>query len=73
MGIVFGNPNEKYLITLENITEAYYRYLTSVQRAEDAKEGNFTSAFNNAVVIYSNVNGGLGIVGGAYQVRDTLF
>jgi hypothetical protein len=72
-GLVIGNPNAKYLVQLESISESYYKYLSSLQRAKDAKEGTFSSAFNNAVVIYSNINNGLGILGASYAVRDTLY
>lgn len=71
-GIVTGNPNEKYLIVLESVNEDLYRYYTTLQRARDAKDGGFSSAFNNAVVIHTNIKNGLGILGATYASRDTL-
>ncbi|MFT5055478.1 MAG: hypothetical protein ACI80H_000175 [Pseudoalteromonas distincta] len=62
-GIVAGNNGDKYLIELSNISEDYFSYFRSLQRAQDAKEISFQGGYNNAVVIHSNVNGGLGILG----------
>ncbi|MBR9861112.1 DUF4249 domain-containing protein [bacterium] len=72
-GLVITNPNEKYLIQLESISEDYYKYINTLQRARDSREVTFTSAFNNAVVIYSNISNGLGILGSSYTVKDTLY
>jgi len=62
-GIVAGNNGDKYLIELSSISEDYFSYFRSLQRAQDAKEISFQGGYNNAVVIHSNVNGGLGILG----------
>lgn len=71
-GLVIGNPGDKYLVVLESVNEDLYRYYTTLQRARDAREGNFSSAFNNVAVIHSNINNGLGIFGASYAERDTL-
>ncbi len=71
-GLVLSNPSDKYLILLESINEDLYRYYTTLQRARDARESNFISSFNNASVIHTNIQRGLGILGGSYAVRDTL-
>lgn len=62
-GIVAGVTGDKYLIELSSISEDYFSYFRSLQRAQDAKEITFQGGYNNAVVIHSNVNGGLGILG----------
>jgi hypothetical protein len=61
----FNNPNEKYRVDISSITEDYFNHFRSLQRAEDAKESSFNGGFNNAVVISSNINNGLGILGGS--------
>lgn len=71
-GLVLSNPGDKYLVVLESVNEDLYRYYTTLQRARDAREGNFSSAFNNVAVIHSNINNGLGILGATYAERDTL-
>lgn len=61
----FNNPNEKYRVELSSISEDYFNHFRSLQRADDAKESSFNGGFNNAVVISSNINNGLGILGAA--------
>ncbi|MGB1039231.1 MAG: DUF4249 domain-containing protein [Bacteroidia bacterium] len=62
-GIVAGNTTEKYRIELSSITNDFYKYFSSLQRARDAKEITYSGGYNNAVVIHSNIEGGLGILG----------
>lgn len=62
-GIVSNNPNEKYKIEISSITSDLFKYYKSLQRARDAAEITFNAGYNNAVVIHSNVRGGLGILG----------
>lgn len=62
-GIVAGNTGDKYMIELSSISKDYFEYYRSLQRAEDAKEITFQAGYNNAVVIHSNISGGLGILG----------
>lgn len=61
-GIVAGNTGNKYLIRFSHISLDFYEYYRSIQRAQDAKEVSFEGGFNNAVVIHSNINNGLGIL-----------
>ena len=62
-GLVSSNPGDKYRIDLSSISKDYFKYYTSLQRAQDAKEITFNGGYNNAVVIHSNIDGGLGILG----------
>jgi hypothetical protein len=62
-GIVAGNTGDKYMIELSSISKDYFEYYRSLQRAEDAKEITFQAGYNNAVVIHTNIAGGLGILG----------
>ena len=62
-GLVDGNPDEKYRIVLSIISEDLFLYYRSLIRAEEAQGATFEAGYNNAVVIHSNVTGGLGIVG----------
>ena len=64
-GLVAGNTGDKYKFEISSISESLYRYYRSLQRAEEAKEITFQAGYNNAVVIHSNVNNGLGILGAA--------
>ena len=66
-GLVLSNPNEKYLIVLESLSEDLYRYYNSLKDANEAQGGDFVNAFNEAVVIHSNVYRGLGIFGASYR------
>jgi hypothetical protein len=62
-GLVSFNPNEKYLIEISSISSDLFNYYKSLQRARDAGEITFEAGYNNAVVIHSNISGGLGILG----------
>lgn len=62
-GLVSSNPNEKYKIEIASISSDLFKYYKSLQRARDAGEITFNAGFNNAVVIHSNIRGGLGILG----------
>lgn len=63
LGYVITNPGDKYKITFSSISEDLFMYYKSLQRAQDAKAINFQGGYNNAVVIHSNIDGGLGIIG----------
>jgi hypothetical protein len=63
LGYVINNLGDKYKITLSSISEDLYLYYQSLQRAQDAKSINFQGGYNNAVVIHSNIDRGLGIIG----------
>jgi hypothetical protein len=63
LGYVINNPGDKYKITLSSVSEDLFLYYASLQRAQDAKAINFRGGYNNAVVIHSNIDGGIGIIG----------
>ncbi len=62
-GLVSGNTGDKYRIVLSSVSRDFYKYITSLQRARDARTISFNGGFNNAVVIHSNITNGLGILG----------
>jgi hypothetical protein len=62
-GIVSRNPDEKFRVELTSISKDYFEYYRSLQRAEDAKDITFQGTYNNAVVIHTNLQNGLGIIG----------
>lgn len=61
--IISPSQNEKYLIEISSISSDLFNYYRSLQRARDAGEITFNAGYNNAVVIHSNISGGLGILG----------
>jgi hypothetical protein len=61
-GLVSSNPDNKYKVEFSHITSDFFEYYRSIQRADDAKEISFNGGFNNAVVIHSNIDNGLGIL-----------
>ena len=68
-GLVSSNTNNKYLIEFSHISNDFFEYYRSIQRAQDAKEISFQGGYNNAVVIHSNIKNGLGIL--ATQTNST--
>ena len=50
------------MIEFASVSSDYYDYFISLDRAIDAKEVTFQGGFNNAVVIHSNIDNGLGIL-----------
>ena len=70
-GLTSPTAPYKYLIQLRNMSEEYYKYLTTLQRFRDAQDfGN--GLFSEPIVVYSNINNGLGIWAGTSMVSDTL-
>lgn len=61
-GLTFGVTGDKYLVEFATVSSDYYNYYTSLDRAIEAKEVSFEGGFNNAVVIHSNVDNGLGVI-----------
>jgi hypothetical protein len=57
-----GISGDKYMIEFASVSSDYYDYFISLDRAIDAKEVTFQGGFNNAVVIHSNIDNGLGIL-----------
>lgn len=61
-GLTFGVTGDKYLVEFASVSSDYYDYFTSLDRAIEAKEVTFQGGFNNAVVIHSNIDNGLGVL-----------
>ena len=61
-GIVSSNTDNKYLVEFSHISNDFFEYYRSIQRAQDAQEISFQGGYNNAVVIHSNIKNGLGIL-----------
>ncbi|QNK64147.1 DUF4249 domain-containing protein [Pedobacter sp. PAMC26386] len=60
----FKPNSKKMLIEVSLLTETSYKYLKSVSKADDSED----SPFSEKVIIHSNIQNGLGIVGGlSYQ------
>lgn len=57
-------PSLQRIVSLYSISESYYHYLLSLQRASDANEMINLSSYGLAepIRIYSNINGGTGIM-----------
>lgn len=70
-GLVSNTAPYKYLIQLQNISEDYYKYSTTLQRFRDAQDFN-QGLFTEPIVVYSNIINGLGIWAGITMQSDTL-
>ncbi len=72
-GLTFGLPaqQDKYKVEFASISSDFYDYFISLNRAVEAKEVSFQGGFNNAVVIHSNIDNGLGIL--ATEWRSDFF
>ena len=68
-GLVSSNTGDKYLVEFSHISNDFFEYYRSLQRAQDAKEISFAGGYNNAVVIHSNITNGVGIL--ATQTNST--
>jgi len=67
-GLTFGIPDDKYKVEFASVSSDYYEYFTSLNRAIEAKEVSFQGGFNNAVVIHSNIDNGLGILATEWRI-----
>lgn len=70
-GLTSPTAPYKYLIQLRNMSEQYYKYLTTLQRYRDAQDFN-SGLFTEPVVVFTNVANGLGIWAGTTMASDTL-
>jgi hypothetical protein len=70
-GLTSPTAPYKYLIQLNNMSEDYYKYLTTLQRFRDAQDFG-TGLFTEPIVVFSNINNGLGIWAGSSMTSDTL-
>ncbi len=65
-GTATGTP--KFEVSIKTFSEDYYRYLKQV-RDYNKSSGLFVS---DPVILRSNVNNGLGMVGGVFNAKDTI-
>jgi len=61
-GIVSSNTGDKYKVDFSHISNDFFEYYRSLQRAQDSKEISFQGGYNNAVVVHTNIKNGLGIL-----------
>ena len=61
-GIVSSNTGDKYKVEFSHISNDFFEYYRSLQRAQDSKEISFQGGYNNAVVVHTNIKNGLGIL-----------
>lgn len=61
-GIVSSNTGDKYKVEFSHISNDFFVYYRSLQRAQDSKEISFQGGYNNAVVVHTNIKNGLGIL-----------
>lgn len=71
-GLVSGNSGDRYRMVISSISKDFYKYISSLERARDAREVSFDGGYNNAVVIHSNVDGGVGIIGAEARTNVIL-
>ncbi|MCB0735329.1 MAG: DUF4249 domain-containing protein [Flavobacteriales bacterium] len=71
-GITAGNPDIKYLVELRSITEDYYKYQTTLQQYRDNQDQQSNGPFGSAVIVHSNVAGGLGVFLSSTLESDTI-
>ena len=74
MGLVSSNQTYKYLIKIERLSEAYWKYSTTLEQSRGGLNGGVSSTnlFRGAVLVYSNVTNGLGIFAGSNVQSDTI-
>lgn len=61
-GIVSSNTGDKYKVEFSHISNDFFEYYRSLQRAQDSKEISFQGGYNNAAVVHTNIKNGLGIL-----------
>ena len=71
-GITTGNTGDKYRIDFAHVSRDLYKYYKTIQRAKDARNASFNGGYNNAVVIHSNIDNGLGILGAQTKISLIL-
>jgi hypothetical protein len=70
-GLVSPGSDYKYLIELSNLSEAYYKYVATLQRYRDSQDFD-QGLLDEPVVVFTNINNGLGIFAGMTIEKDTL-
>ena len=71
-GIVSSNTGDKYKVEFSHISNDFFEYYRSLQRAQDSKEISFQGGYNNAVVVHTNIKNGLGILATQTSTISTL-
>lgn len=72
-GIVENNSDIKYLVEISALSRDYYVYLKTLQDFRDAQDNaGAATTLGSAVVVHSNISGGLGIFGARTSSSDTL-
>ena len=59
----------KLFLELRSVTEEYYRYFAGLSRQKQSSD----SPFSEPVIIYDNIDGGLGIFAGYNSSVDSLY
>ena len=67
-----ANSDIKYLVQLKKVSKDYWKYWRTLQQFRDQQEGNGSGPFGNAVILHSNVSGGLGVMMSSYVESDTI-
>jgi hypothetical protein len=72
-GITESNSDIKYLVEIHSLTRDYFVYLKTLQDFRDSQDNTGgATTLGSAVVVHSNVSGGLGIFGAQTVSSDTL-
>ncbi len=72
--IVINNVKWKYLIQIQRLSEDFWKYNTTLEQYRGGlnRGGSGSNIFGGAVVVYTNINNGLGIFAGQNLESDTL-
>ncbi|MBI1306090.1 MAG: DUF4249 family protein [Bacteroidetes bacterium] len=71
-GLVAGNPDVKYLVELRSVSKDYYLYYKTLKQYQDNQDKQNNGPFSSAIIVHSNIVGGLGIFMGSTLESDTL-
>ncbi|MFM9945304.1 MAG: DUF4249 family protein [Bacteroidia bacterium] len=73
-GIVSGNSKIKYLIQIQRLNDDFWKYNTSLEQYRGGLSGGGSGSniFGGAVVVYTNIQNGLGIFAGSNIESDTI-
>ncbi len=66
----FDYNNDYFYVLLENLSYDFYRYSVAIPAHFDAEEMKF---FMEAVLVYNNIENGLGIIGSSAASVDSLY
>jgi len=72
-GIVESNTDIRYLVEIHSLSRDYYVYMKTLQDFRDSQDNTGgATTLGTAVVVHSNISGGLGIFGTKTVASDTL-